>query len=308
MPLSWAKAFRPTIALLYWTGKEVAAATSFEARVSIVGVDAGVERQHVAAGLDRHDDLFERGVAGALADAVDGALDLPRAAFDAGERVGDRQAEVVVAVDARRSPCRRSARARAASRNMRAILVRRRVADRVGQVDRRGAGLDRRLDAAAEDSRCSVRVASIGRPLDVLDEVAGLRHRRGDDLQHLVLGSLRIWCARWIGEVETKVWMRGRFAWRTASPARSMSADDGAGEAGDGRVLRRAWRSRLTASKSPFEAIGKPASMMSTPISSRSSATSSFSSSVMVAPGHCSPSRRVVSKIRTRSLGGPGVG
>ena len=57
-----------------------------------------------------------------------------------------------------------------------------------------------------------------------------------------------------------------------------------------------------TASKSPSEAIGKPASMMSTPISSRKSATSSFSSKVMVAPGHCSPSRSVVSKMKTWSL------
>src|SRR3712207_2309446 len=62
---------------------------------------------------------------------------------------------------------------------------------------------------------------------------------------------------------------------------------------------------RETASKSPLDAMGKPASMMSTPMVSSSSATSSFSSRVMVAPGHCSPSRRVVSKIRTRSLEGP---
>jgi hypothetical protein len=55
-----------------------------------------------------------------------------------------------------------------------------------------------------------------------------------------------------------------------------------------------------TAAKSPSEAMGKPASMISTPISSRREAISSFSSWVMVAPGLCSPSRRVVSKIRTR--------
>ena len=36
MPLSCAKAFRPTIALLYCTGNEVAAETSLDARVSIV--------------------------------------------------------------------------------------------------------------------------------------------------------------------------------------------------------------------------------------------------------------------------------
>ncbi len=36
MPLSCAKALRPTIALLYCTGNEVAAATSFDARVSML--------------------------------------------------------------------------------------------------------------------------------------------------------------------------------------------------------------------------------------------------------------------------------
>ena len=46
---------------------------------------------------------------------------------------------------------------------------------------------------------------------------------------------LRIWCARWIGEVETKVWMRGRRACRTASPRAGDVALDGAGEAGDRR-------------------------------------------------------------------------
>ena len=189
-------------------------------------------------------------------------------------------------------------------RNMLVVFVRRRVADRVGQVDRRRAGPDRRLDAAAEivDRRARrVHGATIRRP------------RRGCGPARTVAvmisstssSVLRIWCARWIGEVETKVWMRARLAWRTASPARAMSAGDGAGEAGDTGILDRAARSRDTASKSPFEAIGKPASMMSTPMASRSSATWSFSSRVMVAPGHCSPSRKVVSKIRTRSLAEP---
>ena len=36
MPLSWANAFRPTIALLYCTGNEVAAATSLLARIIMV--------------------------------------------------------------------------------------------------------------------------------------------------------------------------------------------------------------------------------------------------------------------------------
>ena len=38
---------------------------------------------HVVARLQRHDDFFQRGVAGALADAVDRAFDLPRAVLTA---------------------------------------------------------------------------------------------------------------------------------------------------------------------------------------------------------------------------------
>src|SRR5215469_13067181 len=105
----------------------------------------------------------------------------------------------------------------------------------------------------------------------------------------------------WTGEVERKVWMRLRLAGLIASAQRSMSL-----KAARERPQTTAFSVRpaisLTAAKSPSEAIGKPASMMSTPIWSSNSATSSFSSCVMVAPGHCSPSRSVVSKMTTRSL------
>ncbi len=68
-----------------------------------------------------------------------------------------------------------------------AVLVRRRVADRVGQVDRGGAGPDRRLDAAAEVvDRGAGRIHR--RPFDVVDEVARLGHGRRDDFEHLLLG------------------------------------------------------------------------------------------------------------------------
>ena len=89
-----------------------------------------------------HDDLLERRVAGALAEAVDRDLDLARAGLDGGERVGRREPEVVVAVDADR-------RVRADEvddpPDERAELGRDRVADGVRDVDRRGAGLDDRL-------------------------------------------------------------------------------------------------------------------------------------------------------------------
>ena len=55
-----------------------------------------------------------------------------------------------------------------------------------------------------------------------------------------------------------------------------------------------------TASKSPGEAIGKPASMTSTPSRASWCAISSFSVVFSEMPGDCSPSRSVVSKISTR--------
>ena len=69
------------------------------AKICLVSMPV-VERQAIGAHLRGHHDFFERRVAGALADAVDRALDLPRAGGQRRERVGDREPEVVVAVRA----------------------------------------------------------------------------------------------------------------------------------------------------------------------------------------------------------------
>jgi hypothetical protein len=60
----------------------------------------------------------------------------------------------------------------------------------------------------------------------------------------------------------------------------------------------------LTASKSPLEEAAKPASITSTRSRSSCLAMRSFSSRVIDAPGLCSPSRRVVSKMIRRSMVG----
>ena len=106
----------------------------------------------------------------------------------------------------------------------------------------------------------------------------------------------------WMSEVEMNVWMRGRAETRTASCARSMSGAWArarpamTGPSTSAAMLR-------TASKSPGEAIGKPASMTSTPSRASWCAISSFSPTFSEMPGDCSPSRRVVSKMMTRSSG-----
>ena len=95
------------------------------------------------------------------------------------------------------------------------------------------------------------------------------------------------------------VWMRGRSESCTAFQAASMSpalARARPPMTGPATSRAIAW----TASKSPGEAIGKPASMMSTPSRASWWAISSFSVLFSEMPGDCSPSRSVVSKISTR--------
>ncbi len=59
----------------------------------------GMIGQRITAHAQRHHDLLHRRIAGALANAIDGAFDLPRAALDPRERVGDRKAQIVMAMD-----------------------------------------------------------------------------------------------------------------------------------------------------------------------------------------------------------------
>ena len=92
------------------------------------------------ASVERHHHFLERGVAGPLADPIDGHLDLSRAGPNRGQGIGGRQPEVVVAMDAHG----RSAADRAHdAAHQRRELVGLRVADRVRHVDDAGARRDR---------------------------------------------------------------------------------------------------------------------------------------------------------------------
>ena len=117
-------------------------------------VDAGVQPADVGgARVQQHHDLLERRVARALADPVDRALDLPRARLQAGERVRDREAEVVVAVDGEHDVAQARHQLVEPAQE-RGVLVRHRVADGVGDVDR--ASRPRRA-RSARPRRCTRR-------------------------------------------------------------------------------------------------------------------------------------------------------
>jgi len=101
--------------------------------------------------------------------------------------------------------------------------------------------------------------------------------------------------------VAMKVWMRALRAPASASAERLMSCS--LARASEQTVLSlMASAMALTASKSPLEAAAKPASITSTFRRSSWRAMRSFSSLVMEAPGDCSPSRKVVSKMISLSL------
>src|SRR4051794_30357702 len=94
------------------------------------------------------------------------------------------------------------------------------------------------------------------------------------------------------------VWIRQRSAPFKASAARSMSPVAVRASAAITGPRTPSAISR-TASNSPCDEIGKPASRMSTCSRASCSAISTFSAFVSAMPGACSPSRRVVSKILT---------
>ena len=109
-------------------------------------------------------------------------------------------------------------------------------------------------------------------------------------------GSMRNFSRICIGDVARKVWIRKDFAGFSASAAQSMSLFNALAKPQTVLSVINS-DTDLTASKSPGLAIGKPASIISTCIFSNAFAIRSFSSLVIEAPGLCSPSRKVVSKI-----------
>ena len=159
--------------------------------VDLRGVDARLlARKHVGARAHGHHDLLKRGVARALAQAVDRALDLPRAAQHAAQRVGHRHTQIVVAVHGVFHLVR--TRHVADDRlDQRLHLTGRGVAHGVGQVDDRRAVADGHVHHLAEE----VDVAAgrvLGGELDVRAVLLCVGHHLRRALQHLLRGHLQL--------------------------------------------------------------------------------------------------------------------
>ena len=106
-----------------------------------MGVDPGVNAIKLLPHLERHDDLFERRVAGAFADTVDRALHLADAVLNSRQRVRDGQAEIVVAMRAQDGLVDVLHLA-AKILDQQAVFFRRAVADGIRKIDGGCAGID----------------------------------------------------------------------------------------------------------------------------------------------------------------------
>ena len=200
----------------------------------LTSVDPGRKRHDIAPDVQRHRNLLYCRVSGALADAVDCRLDLPRTGHDRGKRVGDGEAKVIVAMG-RKHRFARVRHARDDVAKHRAIRFGRSIADGVGQVDRRRSGPDRDLDGSAQEVRVGSRRVFC-RPLDIGTQVARMRDRPLDRVEHRFRRQV---------ELDAHVERRRRDERVDARAAGTLYsrprpvdvADRGAREAGDRRAL-----------------------------------------------------------------------
>jgi len=154
---------------LFGCGPKVISVLSVSLAEKVFGVDAGVIRVGIRAGLQDHDDLFERAIARALADSVDGALHLSRPGFDRRQGIRHRQPQVVMAVNAHNGAIPQRPRNLS---DQGAIFFRRRVTHRVGNVHRPRACSYHRFRNLLQEFRLRAR-AVFRRKLHVIDVSAG---------------------------------------------------------------------------------------------------------------------------------------
>ena len=120
------------------------------------------------------DHFFERAVAGALADAIDGALDLARTGHDGGQAVGHRHAQIIMTVD-RKADLVDAAHVLAQVAEQLREFIRDGVADRVRNVDRARTGLDGRFHDLGQELQLGAG-SILGRELHVLAQFARQLH------------------------------------------------------------------------------------------------------------------------------------
>src|SRR6266705_730047 len=108
-------------------------------RIDFAGIYAGFKRQPISAHAHGHHNLFQRSVSRALANAVDGAFDLPRSGFNSCEAIRYGQAEIVVTVHADRDVFAISGDSLSQGPDELRKFTRESVSDSIRHVENRGA-------------------------------------------------------------------------------------------------------------------------------------------------------------------------
>ena len=143
----------------------------------------------LAADSDGHHDFLEGAIARAFADAIEGALHLPGAGLDGGQRVGDGQPQVIVAMHA--DHCLIDVlHVVAQIADQRGILLRNGESNGVGDIDRVGPGVDGGLNNAGQELRLRAR-SILGRELDILHQRLCPFHALNGQPDDLLLGLLQ---------------------------------------------------------------------------------------------------------------------
>ena len=145
--------------------------------------DPGVAAVVIAPRAQGHHHLLQRAIARPLPQTVDGAFHLARSRLHRRQTVGHSQSQVVMAVDADHGPVDAPHPAAQALDNAEHLL-RRGIADGVGNIDCGRPGIDHGLDNAAEKRQVGAG-GVLRRKFHISAEVAGAfdaRHGPGGDL------------------------------------------------------------------------------------------------------------------------------
>ena len=187
-------------------------------RHDLGGVDAGFEPEEILTRAHSHHDLFQRCVAGALAQTIDRTFHLPRPADHYGrERVRHRHAKVVMAVH-RPDRLVGVGDPFAQVADELAELLRHGVSDRIRHVDRRGAFRNHCFDHAAEEIGIGP-AAILGREFDVAAMLAGKADRELGLFVDLVPGHAQLFFHVQVAGREENVEPRRLGACKRVQPA-----------------------------------------------------------------------------------------
>ena len=156
----------------------------------LLGDDAGGQVVVVGAGIEPHDDLFQGGVAGPLADAGKRHFGLTRAGVEGGQGVGHGQAQVVVAVDGE-GDAAGSAHGGHEVADKVGELGRLGVAHGVGDVEDGRAGVYGPFAGGDEEGRFGAR-GVLGRELDLDALGRGVGNGRLDHVEDLGRGLVQL--------------------------------------------------------------------------------------------------------------------